>query len=167
MIAEPKPSYGYALFWRLTVPHGRGLVITRQYPDLVLREYFLGGAHVVRLAHTPGEGTQDPSNLTGLRDLIERFMRIHAVVLLDSLEYLLISNGFVRVEAFVRDLTEIVAREKSVLLLSADQRAFEDHEWDSLTRALRSATGSQSNPFPMLRHRLQRQSTRRLQALPS
>jgi hypothetical protein len=137
------PERGHALsdplFQRLVGRGTSGLVITRQHPERVKHERDLRDTRIIWLAHGPGEGIQNPSDLDGLANLIHEFIADNhgeGVVLFDGLEYLLANNGFPPTAGFVRDLTEFVARGKAVVLIPIEPSSLTGGEWRLLIQGL-------------------------------
>ena len=129
VMKERKPQKALDRFARLVSEGYRGLFITRQHPNHVSRGK-LSNVRLIWLSTTLGEDYMDPHNLSALTALVRTCLEENgkAVVLLDGLEYLMINNDFDRILKFVEVLNETVMERQAILLLSVDERAFEEKQ---------------------------------------
>ena len=129
VMKERKPQKALDRFARLVSEGYRGLFITRQHPNHVSRGK-ISNVRLIWLSTTLGEDYMDPHNLSNLTALVRTYLEENgkAVVLLDGLEYLMINNDFDRILKFVEVLNETVMERQAILLLSVDERAFEEKQ---------------------------------------
>src|SRR3989304_6158554 len=114
LVEERKPARALAHFQRAIEQGYRPLYITRQHPN-----------HVVR------------HNLNSLSNLISNFVADgdRAVVLLDGIEYLMMNNDFPRLLQFLEYINEQIALRRGILLLSLDDRAFDQKDLAYIEKA--------------------------------
>ncbi len=136
LVKEKKPEKGLATFRRVIEQGFRPIYVTRQHPNHVQRVYKGREILVVWLSTTLGRDYVDPHNLNSLSNMLTNFMADgdRAVILLDGLEYLMINNDFPRILQFLQFLNEQIAIHRSVLVLSLDERAFDEKELALLER---------------------------------
>ena len=136
LVKEKKPDGAMEYFVRLMKKGFRGLVITRQHPNHVVRKYSLDDVRLIWLSTTLGNDYVDPHNLNSLTNMATAFLRENGpgAVLLDGLEYLVVHNDFGRVLKFIEYLNELVMQRQAVLLMSIDERAFEPRQIALLER---------------------------------
>ena len=136
IVKERKPQRALERFTRLVSEGHRGLYITRQHPDHVSRSR-LESVRLIWLSTTLGANYMDPHNLSSLTALVKDYLAASpkVVVLLDGLEYLMINNDFARILRFVEVLNELVSEQGAILILSVDDRAFEEKELALLERS--------------------------------
>jgi hypothetical protein len=130
LVKERKPERALHLF-RRTIERGfRPLLVTRQHPNHVERQWSGREVRVVWLSTTLGKDYVDPHNLNSLTNLIANFVADSdkAVILLDGIEYLMMNNDFPRILHFLEYTTEQVAIRRAILLVSIDERAFDAKE---------------------------------------
>ncbi len=136
LVKEKKPEKGLTTFHRVIEQGFRPIYVTRQHPNHVQRNYKGREILVVWLSTTLGRDYVDPHNLNSLSNMLTNFMADgdRAVILLDGLEYLMINNDFPRILHFLQFLNEQIAIHRSVLLMSIDERAFDEKELALLER---------------------------------
>lgn len=136
VIKEKKPRKTFIHFWDMMKKGYKGLLITRQHPDHVEKEFRSRELTIVWLSTTLGKNYVDPHNLGSLTNLVNRFVEdgSKTVILLDGLEYLMVNNDFSRILKFIEYVNEIVMQKKSMLLISIDPRAFEERDLALLER---------------------------------
>jgi len=127
LVKEKKPEKALAVFHQSVDSGWRPLYITRQHPNHVVRRRGDTDIRVVWLSTTLGKDYIDPHNLNSLSNLIGNFVsdEARAVILLDGIEYLMMSNDFQRILQFLEYVNEQVAIRRALLLLSLDDRAFD------------------------------------------
>jgi hypothetical protein len=133
-------AFGY--FADLVNRDHKGLQITRQHPDHLATSSLKERPRVIWLSTTLGKDYVDPQNLGNLTGIINEFTENNkqSVILMEGLEYLMISNDFQRIIRFLEYVNEIVMRNKSILFLAIDERAFGDKELALLERNLEIIT---------------------------
>ena len=130
IIKERRPELAVDCFIQLLERGYEGLYITRQHPDHIEQAYRMRGSRIIWLSTMLGKDHIDPHNLSSLTNLICNFLNDSGarVVALDGLEYLVVNNDFDRVLRFVECVSEAAANKGTVLLISVDERAFEERE---------------------------------------
>lgn len=114
----------------------KGLYVTRQHPDHLDTSNMKERPRIIWLSTTLGKDYVDPQNLGNLTAMINKFTEDNekSVILMDGLEYLMISNDFQRIISFLEYVNEIVMRNRSVLFLAIDERAFDEKQLALLER---------------------------------
>lgn len=123
----------------------RGLVVTREYPDLIRKNYNLQVTPIVWLTETPGEMRIAPTSLAVLTDTVARFMESNpnSIVLVEGIEYVITFNDFKKVMRSLDTLNETAWVTRSRLILTIDPRAFDERELALLERDRRVVKGAQ------------------------
>lgn len=136
LIKERKPFLSYALFEMMLADGAPGLCITRQFPDRVKEDNKVGGARIVWLSQTPGEGNHNPTAIGPLASLISNYIEQNkdSAIIVDGLEYLCVNNGFAQVLKFVEHVNDLVMRSKAIMLIPISPDAFEKKEMALLER---------------------------------
>lgn len=140
LIKEKGGDYAYRLFKSLTATGAPGLVITRQFPDLVRRERDVVGSRAIWLSHTPGRDHHNPMALGSLAKLISGFIegnRGAVVILLDGVEYLSVNNGFLQTLMFVEHVNEFVTERNAILLIQVSPEALAKKEFALLEQTVK------------------------------
>ena len=139
LVQEKKPDLAFRLFKQMLAEPLPGMVVTRQYPERVRREWALPDTKILWLSHTPGEDYHNPTAIGTLAKTISRFIEDNggaAVVLLDGLEYLIVNNGFLQTLMFVEHVNEFVMQRKAVVIIPVSPEALEEKELALLERNL-------------------------------
>jgi len=138
LVEEKKPQRALSIFKRLLQEGYDGIYVTRQHPDHVSFSDVESPPRVIWLSTTLGENYVDPHNLGSLTNIINTFIDEHpnSVVLLDGLEYLLLSNDYPRVLRFIEYLNELAMDKKTILIVSVDDRAYSPRDLALLERTM-------------------------------
>lgn len=114
----------------------QGLIITRQFPNEVRKKHYIQTTPIIWLSTVQGKDNMDPGKLALLTDYLMNFMESskNGVVLVEGIEYLLISNDFQRLLKAVDAWTESAMTSRSRLILSVDRKAFDSKELAMLER---------------------------------
>jgi len=114
----------------------QGIIVTRQFPKVVRAKYFLQTTPIIWLSTVSGTDNIDPAKLSLLTDQLVNFMERsrNGVVLVEGLEYLVTTNGFSRMLRTVDAWTETAMVSNSTLIISVDQRSFDERELAMLER---------------------------------
>lgn len=107
----------------------QGLCFTINSPEDIRQKYLLQITPIFWISKH-GKGSINPNSLELMAGMINDFFRRskNPVVLLDGIEYLVITNGFVHVLKFLYDIREIVILEKAIFILPISSSAFEERE---------------------------------------
>jgi len=112
-----------------TQSRAQGLCFTINSPEEIRKKYLLQITPIFWISKH-GNGSISPANLEIMAGMINDFFRRskNPVVLLDGIEYLVITNGFTNVLKFLHDVREIVILEKGIFILPISCAAFEERE---------------------------------------
>ena len=139
IVKEKRNVKGMKLFTNMIAKGYNGLYITRQHPDHVNRTYEVNGMEIVWLSSTIGKDNVEPQSLTTIFSRIKAFVEKNekSIIILDGMEYLMISNAYNRLLKFIEMIKEIVVKKNSIFLISLDERAFESKEISLLEKWLK------------------------------
>ena len=114
----------------------QGLIVTRQFPNEVRKKHYIQTTPIIWLSTVQGKDNMDPAKLALLTDYLVNFMESskNGVVLVEGVEYLLISNDFQRLLRAVDTWTESAMTSRSRLIVSVDRKAFDSKELALLER---------------------------------
>ena len=114
----------------------KGLVVTREFPEVIRERYNIQVTPIIWLTESPGEMRIAPTSLAMLTDTIIRFMESNpnSIVLLEGVEYLVTFNDFKRVLKALDSLNETAWITKSRLLVAVHPKAFEERDLALLER---------------------------------
>lgn len=136
LIKEKRPEKSYRVFLSLLAEKRVGLIITRSHPDIVRDEYRLEKTPVIWLARQPGPNRIEPSNISILKHAVNEYLRQgeRAVVIIDSLEYILENNDPDKVMRMLFDLRDEIIMTDSTLIISLDPETIEMQKMAFLER---------------------------------
>jgi hypothetical protein len=136
LIKEKRPERSYRVFLSLLADKRVGLIITRSHPDIVREEYKLEKTPVIWLARQPGPNRIEPSNISILKHAVNEYLRQgeRAVVIFDSLEYIIENNDADKVMRMLFDLRDEIIMTNSTLILSLDPETIDDQKLAILER---------------------------------
>ena len=136
LIKEKRPERAYRVFLSLLADKRVGLIITRSHPDIVREEYRLEKTPVIWLARQPGPNRIEPSNISILKHAVNEYLRQgeKAVVIIDSLEYIMENNDPDKVMRMLFDLRDEIIMTDSTLIISLDPDTIEDQKMAYLER---------------------------------
>ncbi len=112
-----------------TQSRAQGLCFTIDSPVEIRERYLLQITPIFWISKH-GNGSISPASLEIMAGMINDFFRRskNPVVLLDGIEYLVITNGFIPVLKFLHDVREMVILKKAIFILPVSSAAFEDRE---------------------------------------
>ncbi len=136
LIKEKRPERSYRVFLSLLAEKRVGLIITRSHPDIVREEYRLEKTPVIWLARQPGPNRIEPSNISILKHAVNEYLRQgeKAVVIIDSLEYIMENNDSDKVMRMLFDLRDEIIMTDSTLIISLDPDTIESQKMAFLER---------------------------------
>ncbi len=107
----------------------QGLCFAMDLPEGLRQRYLLQTTPVFWISKH-GKGSINPANLEIMAGMInEFFMKSkNPVVLLDGIEYLIVTNGFIPVLKFLHDLREGVILHDAILILPLDPATLDEKE---------------------------------------
>lgn len=114
------------------------LCVTPVYPDEVAGRYGLNGKNIIWLSKTADKQAVNPSSMDILRDKIIDFMNRQKVsaILLDGLEFLILTNGLENTLKFIRDISEVVPLHSAVFLVPINPAAVDQKDLAILERLM-------------------------------
>lgn len=116
----------------------QGLCITMLSPEEVRQAYTLQTTPIFWISGC-GPESISPAGLEVIADIIKTFLRKSKspVVLLDGIEYLVITNGFIPVLKFLRDIQEWVVLHDAIFLVPVNPKALEEKELALIERNMK------------------------------
>lgn len=117
---EADVGQGFKIFKDILRTGSPGLVITRIYPEKIVKKFNLGGIPVIWLSRSKNKHSVSPTNLGAIVEEIKEFMskQKESIIMFDGLEYLAIHNEFDRVLKFLHSLQDEVAVHNSRMITS-------------------------------------------------
>ena len=114
----------------------RGLIVAREYPESIRKNYNIQVTPIIWLTESPGERRVAPTSLAVLTDTIIRFMESNpnSIILLEGIEYLVTFNDFKKVMRSLDSLNETTWITKTRLLIALDSLAFDTKDLALLER---------------------------------
>ena len=98
------------------------LLITKDDPDEVKKEYNLKNTTIVWISYVPSGKSIKPKELDKLRDTIERNLgRGVKVIMWDAFDFMVAINGFERMLDFLKEIREDVKSTKSILMFNVEE----------------------------------------------
>ncbi|MCQ5375506.1 MAG: DUF835 domain-containing protein [Methanomassiliicoccales archaeon] len=136
LVKEKKPKKSFEIFVDQVRHNIQGLCISRQHPEIIRKTWGLEKTPIIWLSNQVGKVYINPTNISILSDTIIRFIEKsgESIVLIDGIEFLVISNDFNKALRMIHHVTEAVMEYKSRLLISIDPRAFDARELALLER---------------------------------
>lgn len=113
------------------------LCVSRIYPDRLRAKNGLASTTLWWISESPGEGHFDPTAVGTLSSAIEEYIEAHpegCLIVLDGVEFIAISIGFVKTFLFVEHLNEFVMPRRTTMLVPVDPECFEPKEFAQLDR---------------------------------
>lgn len=124
----------------------QGLCFTIDFPEEIRQQYLLQTTPVFWISKHGNESI-NPANLEILAGMIKEFLRKsrNPIILLDCLEYLIITNGFIPVLKFLHDIREWVVLQKAVFILPVSPAALDEKELALIERNMEVVDTLMSN----------------------
>lgn len=141
LLKDDNPQIAFEIFKDYTIRGSFGLLITRDYPEKVIKRYNLPKISVIWLSQIEEHETSiDPSNLPRLTHIISQF--IHetplSFVFMVGLEYLIVHNGFEKVLKHLHMINDQVMTHDSRFLIVMDPKTLDPREMSLLEREMHS-----------------------------
>ncbi len=103
------------------------LLITKDDPDEVKKEYNLKNVNIVWISYVPSPKSIKPKELEKLKDIIERNLgRGAKVIMWDAFDFMVAINGFDRMLDFLKEIREDVKSTNTILLFNVEEVEEED-----------------------------------------
>lgn len=118
-----------------TRTRAQGLCLTMDSPEEARQKHLLQTTPIFWISKH-GNDCISPSNLEIMAGMIDGFLRKskNPVVLLDGLEYLITTNGFIPVLRFLHDIREWVILNRAIFILPVSTAALEEKELSLIER---------------------------------
>jgi hypothetical protein len=116
----------------------QGLCLTMSSPEEIRQEHVLQTTPILWIS-SHGEDSISPSGLEVMAEIIGRFLKKskNAVVLLDGVEYMIVTSGFIPVLRFLRDVQEGMILNSGILILPVNPAALQEREMALIGRNMR------------------------------
>ena len=126
LILEKKPAKAAGLFMDYVSRGYKGLCISRIHPNILKKDYGVGGVRTLWLTSSACIDCIAPTALGHLTNAIVKYVtnREKIIVMLHGIEYLSIHNEFVRVVRMITYINDTIMRNGGIFLLSMDPEAF-------------------------------------------
>jgi hypothetical protein len=136
LIKESKAEHSFRVFVDTISMGAKGLCITRQHPQAVMKKYGLKMVPILWLSTVQGENNIEPTKIERLSSVINDFISKSedSIVLLDGIEYLITHNDFHSVLRLMNFISEGITMKKSCLVISINPLAFKEKELALLER---------------------------------
>ena len=118
--SDNEAGSGLKIFKDILRTGSPGLLITRTFPEKVVKKYKLGDIPVVWLSRSNKKNSLSPTNLGAIVEELKDFAKQNkdSIIMFDGLEYLTVHNEFDRVLKFVHSLEDEIAMHESRLIIS-------------------------------------------------
>ena len=115
----------------------QGLCFTMDSPEEIRQRYLLQTTPIFWISKHGSESI-NPANLEIMAGMIKDFFRKskNPIVLLDCLEYLIITNGFIPVLKFLYEIREWVILQKAIFILPFSPATLEEREFALIERMM-------------------------------
>jgi tetratricopeptide (TPR) repeat protein len=121
LIYEHRTSVTYELFSELVHTGVAGLCFTTTAPQRLAKEYKMATAKIYLVSECENiRGVVHPKSIEGrMFEVIKKFLDDHAesIVLIDDVEYLILENGYDKVEKFLAKIGRMTKEKDSTLLV--------------------------------------------------
>jgi hypothetical protein len=118
---EEEADQGFKIFKDiLRSGDSKGLLISRTYPEKILKKLKLGKIPVLWLSRSDKKNSISPTNLGAILEELKDFAKRNenSIIMFDGLEYLTVHNKFERVLKFIHSLEDEIAVHGSRLIIS-------------------------------------------------
>jgi len=129
-------------------PRAQGLCFTVSSPEEIRDKYLLQTTPLFWISKH-GDESINPANLEIMAGMINEFLgkSKNPVVLLDGLEYLILTNDFIPVLKFLHDVREWVILQRAVFILPVSPPALEEKELALIERNMEQLDALTSKPL--------------------
>lgn len=136
---DADPQFAFEVFRDYTIRGSFGLLITREYPEKVIKKYKLLKVNIVWLSQVEEyENVIDPTNLPRLTHTVSQFIKEapQSFVLLTGLEYLIVHNRFPRVLKHLHMINDQIMTNNSRFLVVVDPKTLDPKELSLMEREM-------------------------------
>lgn len=147
LVEEEKPKLAVDAFIDLVKAGYKGTIITREHPDKIKSSWNIEMSVLWLTEKVSGESTIFP-NITLVEEKLEPYLTINRVILIDRLDYLILSNSFELVLKSIQKLRDQILVRKSIIILSVDPRTLTEREFSLLQKETYPLL---SAPSPLIR----------------
>lgn len=136
---EAETGQGFKIFKDILRSDTSGLLITRTYPEKVLKKYSLGKLPVIWLSRSKSKNSITPTNLGNIVEEIKEYSgkSENLIVMFDGLEYLTVHNDFDRVLKFLHSLEDEIAVHNSRLIISLNPKTLAEDKIALLSKQMK------------------------------
>ncbi len=142
IILEKKPNIIFNVMLDQLALKKPGLIISRQHPDFIKKEYNLENTPIIWLnkSKTDEKKLFYQPNLELLLHITKNFISSSKksgdspVIFIDGLEYLIIYNEFKKTLQFLEVLNEFIMTSKGIVIISIDEDTFDKKEFAFVKR---------------------------------
>jgi hypothetical protein len=137
--SESETGQGFKIFKDILRSDASGLLITRTYPEKVLKKYGLGKLPVIWLSRSKSKNSITPTNLGNIVEEIKEYFSKskNLIVMFDGLEYLTVHNDFDRVLKFLHSLEDEIAVHNSRLIISLNPKTLAEDKIALLSKEMK------------------------------
>jgi len=103
-------------------PDEKKLVITKEDPDTIKKEYNLKNTNVIWISYVPMAKSIKPKEIEKLLDAVEKNIGKGAkIILMDSFEFMLAINGIDKMLEFLKTIREDIKNTKTILMFNVEE----------------------------------------------
>ena len=136
---EEEKGEAFKIFKDILRTGSSGLVVSRTFPEKVLKRFDLGELPVIWLSRSKNENAIQPTNLGAMVEEIKEFTtkNTDAIVMFDGLEYLTVHNEFDRVLKLLHSLEDEIAVHEARLLISLNPSTLSNKQVALITKEMK------------------------------
>lgn len=129
-VNEKKPDLSYKLFSQELKGNKKGLCITREPPDNVIKRHRLPETTHYWIITRKRDGAINPLHLNKMRKLIDSFVKMNkdSIVFIDGIEYLITMNDYSKVIDFLEKVGKSIERKGANCIIPIDARTLKEEE---------------------------------------
>ena len=137
--SETDEGQGFRIFRDILRTGSPGLLITRTYPDKILKKFNLGSIPVLWLSRSKKQNSISPTNLGAIVEEVKDFASRYneSIIMFDGLEYLTVHNEFDRVIKFVHSIEDEIAVKKSKLIITLNPKTLPNKKVALLSKEMK------------------------------
>ncbi|MDI6916909.1 MAG: DUF835 domain-containing protein [Thermoplasmatales archaeon] len=130
LVKEEKLDKTYEIFYDQVTHGSSGLSITKLPPEMVRERYRIAKTPVVWLTFKDAENAVSPKDAKRIKSAVSDFVgkTKEPVILLDSLDQLMLANGFEKSMSMLREIKDLCIKNNANLLVSVNPEIFKGRE---------------------------------------